>query len=111
MAKVEQIQDEKLRALIDQARADYRGGNSTESVHKSVEALLKLIEKQPDFIQMQRVQGRPIRAGWVWPGFGIKVETGENQPPRAVYDRDKFSKAEAITYYEFALEGLVVAGL
>ena len=111
MAKVEQIQDAKLRALIDQARSDYRSGNSTESVHNSVEALLHLIQNKPDFIQMRRDPNTPIRMGRVWPPFGVKVETGENQSPRAVYDRDQYSKAEAITFYEFALDSLVAAEL
>lgn len=111
MAKVEQIQDEKLRALIDQARTNYRSGNSTESVHNSVDALLLLIQKQPDFIQMQRIPNTPIRLGRVWPPLGIKVEIGENKSPSAVYSRDQFSKAEAITFYEFALDSLVAAEL
>ena len=111
MAKIEQIQDDKIRALVDQARTDYRSGNSTESVHNSVEALLLLIQKKPDFIQMERTPNTPIRMGRVWPPIGIKVETGENQSLRAVYGRDRFSKAEAITFYEFALESLVAAEL
>lgn len=111
MAKAEQIQDEKLRDLIDQARSNYRSGNSTESVHNSVEALLLLIQKQPDFIQMQRIPNTPLRLARVWPPLGIQVEVGENQSPRAVYNRDQFSKAEAITFYEFALDSLVAAEL
>ena len=111
MAKVEQIQDDEIRALVDQARIDYRSGNSTESVHNSVEALLLLMQKKPDFIQMERIPNTPIRMGRVWPPFGVKVETGENQSLRAVYDRDQFSKAEAITFYEFALDSVVAAEL
>lgn len=111
MAKIDQIQDAKLRALIDQARTDYRSGNSTESVHNSVEALLLLLSKQPDIIQMQRTPNTPIRKARVWPPFGVNVETGENQTIRAVYDRDQFSKAEAITFYEFALDSVVAAEL
>ena len=111
MAKIDQIQDDQMRALIDQARSDYRSGNSTESVHNSVEALLLLMQKQPEFIQMQRIPNTPIRLGRVWPPFGVKVEMGDDQSPHAVYDRDKFSKAEAITFYEFALDSLVAAEL
>ena len=111
MAKIEQIQDDKIRALVDQARSDYRSGNCTESVHNSVEALLLLIEKQPDFIQMERIGWTRQHFGRVWPPFGVKVEIGEDQSPRAVYNRDQFSKAEAITFYEFALETLVAAEL
>lgn len=111
MAKIEQIQDETIRALVDQARSDYRSGNSTESVHKSVEALLLLMQNKPDFIQMERIPNTPIRNGRVWPPFGVKVEIAEDQSRRAVYAREQFSKAEAITFYEFALESLVAAEL
>ena len=111
MPRPDQIQDEKLRTLLDGARVDYRSGNATESVYKSVEVLLSVIRSRPDFIQMQRTPGTPARAGRVWPALGVKVQVTENQPPQAVYDRDQFSSAEAITFYEFALESVVDANL
>ena len=109
MAKVDDIQDDTLRGLVAEARAAYREGNATTSVHKSVEALLMLMQKQPDLIQLERAPGAPVRKGYVWPTLGVKVETGENQPPRAVYDRDQFSTAEAITFYEFAVDSAVAS--
>ncbi len=111
MPRPEQVQDEKLRSLLDGARDAYRSGDSTESVHKSVDVLLSVIQLRPDFIQMQRTVGTPARAGRVWPALGVKVHLAENQTPLAVYDRDLFSKAEAITFYEFALESVVDANL
>ena len=80
-------------------------------MHKSVDVLLSVIHSRPDFIQMQRAPGTPVRAGRVWPALGVKVEVTENQLPQAVYDRDFFSNAEAITFYEFALESVVDASL
>lgn len=56
---------------------------------------------------MQLAPGTPARAGRVWPAMGVKVELTENQSPQAVYDRDLFSNAEAITFDEFALESAV----
>jgi hypothetical protein len=111
MARPEQIQDERLRTLVNEARDAYRGGNATESVYKSVEALLSLMEQQPGFIQMQRAPGAGLRVGRIWPPLGVKVEMTEDQPPKAVYERDMFSSAEAITFYEFALDSLVAANL
>ena len=111
MAKVDDIRDEKMRSLVAEARTAYREGNATASVHKSVEVLLMLIEKEPGLIQMQRAAGTPLRKGRVWPAMGVKVETGENMPPHAVYDRDQFSSAEAIIFYEFALDSVVAAEL
>ena len=35
------------------------------------------------------------------------MQLAETQTPQVVYDRDRFSKAEAITFYEFALESVV----
>ena len=111
MARPDQIQDENLRTLLDGARDDYRSGDATASVHKSVEALLSVINLRPDFIQMQRVAGTPVRLGRVWPPLGVEVQFAEDQQPQAVYKRDLFSKAEAITFYEFALESVVDADL
>ena len=157
MAKVDDIRDDGVRGLVAAARTAYREGNSTTSVHKSVEALLMLMQKQPDLIQLERAPGTPVRKGYVWPTLGVKVETGENQQPRAVeallmlmqkqpdliqlerapgtpvrkgyvwptlgvkvetgenqqpravYARDQFSTAEAITFYEFAVDSAVAA--
>ncbi len=111
MAKVDDIRDDNLRGLVAEARAAYREGDATTSVHKSVEALLLLMQKQPDLIQLERAPGAPARKGYVWPALGVKVETGENQLPRAVYARDQFSTAEAITFYEFAVDSAVAAEL
>ncbi len=109
MAKVDDIRDDGVRGLVAEARTAYREGNSTTSVHKSVEALLMLMQKQPDLIQLERAPGTPVRKGYVWPTLGVKVETAENQPPRAIYARDQFSTAEAITFYEFAVDSAIAA--
>ena len=111
MAKPDQIQDETLRALVLEARAAYLGGQATESVHRSVEALLRLMHQHPDFIALQRQPGTAARVGRVWPGLGVKVELAADQPPRAVYERETFSTSEAITFYEFALESVIDAKL
>jgi hypothetical protein len=86
MAKPDQIQDETLRALVLEARTAYLGGRATESVHRSVEALLRLMHQHPDFIALQRRPGTAARVGRVWPGLGVKVELAADQPPRAVYE-------------------------
>ena len=111
MARVDDIRDDQLRGLVAEARAAYREGDATTSVHKSVEALLTLMEREPDLIQLERAPGTPARKGYVWPTLGVKVETGEGQPPRAVYEREQFSTAEAITFYEFAVDSVVAAEL
>ena len=111
MAKPDQIQDETLRTLVLEARAAYLGGQATESVHRSVDALLRLMHQHPDFIALQRRPGTAARVGRVWPGLGVKVELAADQPPRAVYERETFSTSEAITFYEFALESVIDAKL
>ena len=110
MARVDDIRDDHLRSLVAEARAAYREGDATTSVHKSVEALLTLMEREPDLIQLERAPGTPARKGYVWPALGVKVEVGEGNSPRAVYDREQFSTAEAITFYEFAVDSAVAAG-
>ena len=109
MAKVEQILDDKMHTLVNEARIAYRGGQSTESVHKSVEALLAVLQKQPDIFYLQPTPDTSVRRDRIWPQLGVKVEQAEGQPPRVVFQRDQFSKAEAITFYEFALDTVVAA--
>src|SRR5215467_3044391 len=111
MAKPEQIQQEALRTLVAEARTAYLNNQATESVRKSVEALLLLMQQRPDFIQLQRTPGVAPRVGRVWPNLGIKVERPAEQPPHAVYERQTFSTSEAITFYEFALESVIAANL
>jgi hypothetical protein len=111
MAKPDQIRDDTLRTLMAAAQAAYRSGQATEAVHKSVEALLLLMHQCPDLIQLQRAPGVSARVGRVWPGLGVKVERGADHPPRAIYERQTFSTSEAITFYEFALESVIAAGL
>jgi hypothetical protein len=79
MAKPEQIQHEALRTLVTEARIAYLNSQATESVHKSVEALLLLMQQKPDFIQLQRAPGVAPRVGRVWPNLGIKVELAAGQ--------------------------------
>jgi len=111
MAKPEQIQQEALRTLVAEARTAYLNNQATESVRKSVEALLLLMQQRPDFIQLQRTPGVAPRVGRVWPNLGIKVERPAGQTPHAVYERQTFSTSEAITFYEFALESVIAANL
>lgn len=110
MAKPEQVQDEGFRNLLLQARSDFLDRNGTASVQSSVEALTRLMQQQPDLIQLKRTPGVAVRVGRVWPNLGVKVEQGEGQV-RAVYERERYSLAEAITFYEFALESLIAAKL
>ena len=109
MAKLEQIQDDKLRDLVNDARIAYRAGQSTESVHKSVEALLAVLQKEPGFFYLQLNPDIRPQTHRIWPQLGVNVEQEEGQPPRVVYQRDQFSQAEAITFYEFALDTVVAA--
>jgi len=109
MAKLEQIEDETLRTLLREARSAFLDRQAVTSIQKSVEALLLLMQQQPDLIQLKRTPGVAARVGRVWPNLGVKVEQEQGQPARVVYDRDMYSLSEAITFYEFALESLMAA--
>ncbi len=108
MAKPDQVKDAELRALINSARTAYLNAEQAESVHKSTEAFLGLLKRQPDFFSSGPNAGT---SRVVWPRLGAILETSEGSPPRIVYDRETFSTSEAITYYEFALDSIVTAGL
>ena len=48
MAKPDQVQDDRLRALFEQAQGALRTGKATEAVHTLVEALYRLLELKPE---------------------------------------------------------------
>ena len=88
MAKPDQIQDETLRTLVLEARAAYLDGQAAESVHRSVEALLRLMHQHPDFIALQRRPGTAARVGRVWPAWESSG-TGSGPATGAVYERER----------------------
>ena len=108
MARPTDVQDDGLRALITAARAAYMDGNYRDSVQRSTDAFLELLRRQPDFLSAGPFAGNNRR---VWPQLGVALKTGDGRPPQVVFEREQFTRSEAITYYEYASDSIVAAKL
>jgi hypothetical protein len=114
MPKPEQVADAELRALIESAHAQMRGGKATDAVKTLTTAYLKLLAIKPELLE-QTIEPRPGRkmpAVMRWPALGanLTLESVLRKQPHIEFIRDRFSVSEAITYYEYTLESAIAAG-
>ncbi len=99
MAKPSDIRDSAHRAAIEEADRLLADGRYAESVRKSAETYVALVEKRPDLLM-------PLggRRASVWPQLGIRLVVEEGRQPSLVYDKERFSLSEAATFLEFAMD-------
>lgn len=99
------IRQPALRDLLTAARADIGRGDYTQSVRHSTEAVRQLLLLKPDIVaQRARAGGR-----YLPPFVGARLVTENVSEPQVVFDREKFSMAEAMTWYQYALESVLAA--
>lgn len=109
MAKVDRIQDERLRASLKQAHASLRAGDHRDVVQRAGEAYLELLRRKPEMLQGEGLQRMmPI---WIFPRLGAHLEVEDEVPVGVAFDREQFGFTEAVTYYEFAVDTLVREGV
>lgn len=108
MARPSQVQDPDLRRLIEEARAAYLADANHESIEKSTAAFLELLRRQPDFLSAGPFARNNRR---VWPQLGVTLKTEAETPPEVVFERERFTNPEAITYYEYVSDCIVAANL
>jgi len=108
MARPTDVQDAGLRDIITAARSAYMDGNYRDSVQRSTDAFLELLRRQPDFLTAGPFAGNTRR---VWPQLGVALKTGDGGPPQVVFEREQFTRSEAITYFEYISDSIVAAKL
>jgi hypothetical protein len=111
--QIQQIQDEELRGLMEQAEARLDEGDNTRCVHLCADAYLKLLEKYPIVINgLRKVMETPrVKAGLengtlrfaplMFPRLAAKLRIPEEGRPTIAFDREQMGFGEAIQYYEF----------
>ena len=105
MAKHSSIKNERLRGLMDAAFAAIRSRDFTASVHHSAEAVRQLLIVRPDVFTAGPLAGTRR----IFPPFVGTRLVVENVPePQVIFDREKFTMAEALTWYEYAAENIVI---
>lgn len=110
MPKPGDIRSPALREPVQRAFDALRAGNGTEAVKLLADAFLKLIELYPE-ITTERVQVRtremPRLARWPALGANMTPESLRAGKPEIEFVRERFSIAEAMTYYQFVLEEIL----
>jgi hypothetical protein len=114
MARPEQIENEELRRLVEEAHGQMRRGKGTEAVRKLGRAFLLLLELKPELLEetIELRPGRTMLAVMRWPTLGanLKPESVRAGRPEIEFVRKRFAVSEAMTYYEYTLETAVAKG-
>lgn len=106
-SKLERIQDQALRESLAQARACLRSGDYADVVRRACEAYAELIRRKPELLEGPA----RFRTLLFFPRLGAQLQIGSDNQPLIIYDRDRFTFSEAVTYFEFAVDSLVREGL
>jgi hypothetical protein len=105
--KVDQIKDEQLRESLGAAHTALRSGEYKSVVQRSADAYLELLRRKPELLEGMIGRFRVM----MFPRLGAKLEPQEGKLPVLQWDRETFGFAEAVTYFEFAVDQLVREGL
>lgn len=87
------------------AHASLRGGDYLDVVRRAADAYLELLHRKPELLDEGGIVAR-MRI-MQFPRLGARLEREEGKPPHLVWDRETFGFAEAVTYFEFAVDNLV----
>lgn len=118
MAKTTDVLDPTYRADLTEAEALLDDGQYSECVRRSVEVYRRLVTERPDLIIERRqpaelsvLSGRPERPLFApWPStLGVTLVLDQDKNPVVTFEKDSFMMSEAITYFEYALEGTIRA--
>jgi len=105
--KLERIKDDALRASLNDAQASLRSGNFADVVHRASDAYIEMLRRDPELLKGPLGMRRIL----FFPRLGARLIQEQDGTPTVVYDRDTFIFSEAITYFEFAVDNLLKAGL
>jgi hypothetical protein len=106
-AKLDRIKDDALRDSLATAQASLKSGNFPDVVHRSSDAYVEMLRRDPDLMKGPMGMRRIL----FYPRLGARLIQESDGSPAVIYDRETFSFTEAITYFEFAVDSLVREGL
>jgi hypothetical protein len=106
-SKVDRIQDDALRGSFADAQAALKAGDYKKVVELSSAAYVELLKRKPEMLQGQEQFMNVI----FFPRLGARLVVQNDGQPEIVWDREKFSFSEAVTYYEFTIDKLLKAGV
>ncbi len=114
--KLDKVKDEKLRANLDEVRAQLRANKPTDAVHSCSTVFLDMLRTYPKILDAKTfipVTGTNFPTIMRWPALGANLlpESIERREPKIAFVRDHFAMSEAITYYEFTVDIAIEQGL
>lgn len=113
--QIQQIQDEQLRGLMEQAEVKLDDGDTTACVHLCADAYLKTLATYPIVVNaLHKVLETPrVKAGLengtlrfaplMFPRLAAKLHLPADGSPSITFDREQIGFGEAVQYYEFTL--------
>jgi hypothetical protein len=124
MAKIEDVQDAKLRGGLEKIDELINSGEYTQAARLCAETYLQLLEKRPDFmppppnpnlapqhtssLPQNRSRGGGGGGGMGRPGWpnqsGIRILYHEEPKPTVSYEKLRYGLSEACYFFEFLLE-------
>ena len=105
--KVDRIQDEALRGSLADSQAALKAGDYKTVVELSSAAYVELLRRKPEMLQGQQQFMNVV----FFLRLGAHLVVNNDGQPEIVWDREKFSFSEAVTYFEFTVDRLLKAGL
>jgi hypothetical protein len=113
MAKAGDVKNPELRAKMEAAFAAMRAGKGGDAVHALAEAFVRFVELHPEVkgASVAARGGRQISKLMRWPNLGANMNPASARAgaPEIVFTRERFSSAEALTYYQFVLDEILAA--
>ena len=105
--KLNRIQDEVLKQSLTDAQGELRDGDYASVVHRSSDAYVELLRRKPEMLK----GAMGMRHIMFFPRLGAHLIMESDGLPAVVYDREKFTFSEAVTYWEFAVDSIAREGL
>jgi hypothetical protein len=102
MARYDDVKDEGVRALLEQATNQMRGGDPAAAVHSCCDAFKLLMDQNAGLFEDNLPADEKIHHQQ-FPRFGARLVSNDGQPGFE-FDREKFSMGEAITYLDFTTD-------
>jgi hypothetical protein len=106
--KTEKIKDDGLRNSLSEAQAALKSGDYRRVVDLSAAAYMEMLRRKPELLKMPA----QLQTVMFFPRLGAHLQlNAATSEPELIYDREKFSFAEAVTYWEFVVDNLVKQGV
>src|SRR5207249_9996366 len=104
-AKFDRIKDDTLRDSLATAQASLKSGNFADVVHRSSDAYVEMLRRDPDLMKGPMGMRRIL----FYPRLGARLIQESDGSPAVIYDREPCSLPEACYYIMLVVNSIVHA--